>query len=393
MKVLKEELDDQKITSAIYDALGNIYNDDFYELIKDIVERAWYYVEEDTTEDDLWDIVYRAMDDGMMYTENQWTMLKEYCEPQNVDFDDAWSSMESDVFEIIQILRDSKDKDIDESFEEEQKKAEKRAKRETIKRMVAEREKGSLGDRIEASKLKKELDESIAVEIDESCKSKKKSKKLNETWAGEDVLDDLKDRAKLIYDDSDGQDIDEVVWDTIDQGLIYNKDIIDLAEHYGVIDTSELIERFYDDLSTDIRDALQEYANEKEEDEEDMDEKLEESLHVEIDEDEALDMLMSRLTRWTQDPIAEELYEQMYQSYIDDGVFDGGEFDVMVIVDNDWVNYCEVVEPGDEELHYDELLKLYEEQGLGDVSTEDVGFSYIEAAVERNGKVYFLCRW
>ena len=102
---------------------------------------------------------------------------------------------------------------------------------------------------------------------------------------------------------------------------------------------------------------------------------------------------MNRLTHWTQDPIAEELYEQMYQSYIDGGVFDGGKFDVMQIVDNDWVNYCEVVEPGDEEHHYDELLKLYKEQGLGDVSTEDVGVLYIEAATERDGKVYFLCRW
>ena len=39
------------------------------------------------------------------------------------------------------------------------------------------------------------------------------------------------------------------------------------------------------------------------------------------------------------------------------------------------------------------VLKLYNENGIGDVSTEDVGFSYIEAAVTRDDQVYFLCRW
>ena len=37
--------------------------------------------------------------------------------------------------------------------------------------------------------------------IEESCKSKKKSKKLNETWKGEDVIDDLVDRAQSLIDD------------------------------------------------------------------------------------------------------------------------------------------------------------------------------------------------
>ena len=125
--------------------------------------------------------------------------------------------------------------------------------------------------------------------------------------------------------------------------------------------------------------------------------KLKESVTVTLDEDYLLDMLMNRLHDFAHlEPtdIEYKLYEEMYQSYIDSGAFEGmKEFDPMVIVDNDWVNYCEVVGPGDDEHNYNELVKIYNEQGLGDVSTEDVGFSYIEAAREENGKLYFLCRW
>ena len=112
---------------------------------------------------------------------------------------------------------------------------------------------------------------------------------------------------------------------------------------------------------------------------------------MDIDEDDLLDLLMNRLKRWTDDDVATDLYEQMYENYISGGAFEGGEFNVMTIVDNDWVNYCDVVSPGEE--NYDALLKLYQENGLGDVSVEDVGYSFIEAATEENGTTYLLCRW
>ena len=402
----------------------------------------------------------------------------------------------------------------------------------------------------------------------------KNSKKLNETFKGQDVLDDLIDRAKSWV--SDGYDIEEATHNAIDDGLIYSRDIIDLAEHYGVLDDSELISRFEEDLFNDIYNALseneeelkEEYKNEftieinndiycdsngeayhfdsyaeaqefieehelknasvvrqygKAKYEEPLNEDvnvksladfiqdalnglkkdatgtyyyklggrfhyvlgtsnaadwseddlkelalaqdgnpivgkiavncddlqcdydmdwympindrtgevwdtesaiyndedlnalaasiiddyngmkdlnltddghiIEESLQevmVDIDEDDLLDLLMNRLKRWTDDPVATDLYEQMYQSYIDSG-WDLGGNSVMVIVDNDWVNYCDVVSPGDE--NYDALLKLYQENGLGDVSVEDVGYSFIEAATERDGTTYLLCRW
>lgn len=302
-----------------------------------------------------------------------------------------------------------------------------------------------------SSKGKKALKESF----------NKNSKKLNETWAGMDVIDDLVDRAKG-YITGEDYSIESAIETAIDDGLIYTKDIIDLAEHYGYIDDSELIQKFYDDLYNDMYNELEDFEGD-EEDGEELGESLKESANivnmilkdieraktrlkgkrptenfgqkeimklkdkysdykygqysnaydlinefenwcanytganeslqevmVDIDEDDLLDLLMNRVRRWTDEKVSLDLYEQMYQSYIDLGWDLGGE-SVMVIVDNDWVNYCDVVGPGEE--NYDALLKLYQENGLGDVSVEDVGYSYIEAATEENGTTYLLCRW
>ena len=101
---------------------------------------------------------------------------------------------------------------------------------------------------------------------------------------------------------------------------------------------------------------------------------------VNIDNDMALNMLLERLEFWTDDKTTHHLYESMYEHYIDGGVFDGGDFDVMSIVDNDYVNWCDVISEGDEA--YEDIKKLYDDQGLGDISCEDElnhGYNYIES--------------
>ena len=98
---------------------------------------------------------------------------------------------------------------------------------------------------------------------------------------------------------------------------------------------------------------------------------------VNIDNDRAVDMLLERLKFWTDDGTTHHLYEKMYNNYVAGGVFDGGEFDVMTIVDNDYVNWCTVIEEGDDA--YKDIKRLYYKQGLGDISCEHCGYSYIEA--------------
>lgn len=87
---------------------------------------------------------------------------------------------------------------------------------------------------------------------------KEESRKLNETWKGEDVIADLVDRAQSLIDDGNYGDVDDCVRQAIDDGLIYSRDIWDLAEHYGVVDDSELIERYYEELFNDIYSQVEE---------------------------------------------------------------------------------------------------------------------------------------
>ena len=104
---------------------------------------------------------------------------------------------------------------------------------------------------------------------------------------------------------------------------------------------------------------------------------------VRIDNDTALAMLMERVEFWTDDNTVYRLYEQMYESYIEGGVFENGRFDIMEIVDNDYINWCTVISEGDE--GYEDIKRLYDEDGCTDISCEDElnhGYSFIEAEYE-----------
>lgn len=74
------------------------------------------------------------------------------------------------------------------------------------------------------------------------------------TWS---IIEDLVDRAKLIYKEQTDPDISEAVMQAIDDGLIYNDDILELAGAYGVIDYGELVDKFIDDLSGDMTTHLE----------------------------------------------------------------------------------------------------------------------------------------
>ena len=108
-------------------------------------------------------------------------------------------------------------------------------------------------------------------------------------------------------------------------------------------------------------------------------------MYVNIDNGRAVDMLLDRLEHWTDDLVTYRLYETMYENYVDCGCFDGGDFDVMTIVDNDYINYCTAISEGDEA--YEDIKKLYEEEGERDISCEyglNHGYSFIEAEYDGN---------
>ena len=87
-------------------------------------------------------------------------------------------------------------------------------------------------------------------------------------------------------------------------------------------------------------------------------------MRVIIDNNTAMELLMNRLSEfWHIEPTGDtettyKLFEQMYEQYVFEGCFDDTEFEVDVIVDNDYVNWCRVVSEGDD--NYEEIKQAYE---------------------------------
>lgn len=113
-----------------------------------------------------------------------------------------------------------------------------------------------------------------------------------------------------------------------------------------------------------------------------------------IDDDMALELLENRLDKaleqWS-NPAYKDLYMQMYQAYIKEGIWDEAALDPMKVVHNDIINYTKVITPSDEA--YPALYQLYEQQGLGDISCEhdlNNGYNWIEVVDEINE--YILVR-
>lgn len=67
-------------------------------------------------------------------------------------------------------------------------------------------------------------------------------------------------------------------------------------------------------------------------------------VEVRIDEDVLVEMLIDRLREfWRPSDEAISLFEDYYTDLAYNGAFDGVEFDVSAIVDNDWVNNLSVI--------------------------------------------------
>ena len=109
---------------------------------------------------------------------------------------------------------------------------------------------------------------------------------------------------------------------------------------------------------------------------------------VQMEDWQLLDMLLDRVDYWGRES-NRDLYEKMYQSYLDNGVFECGEFNVMSIVDNDIVNYCAVITQEDYPQDFEKLLKLHRE-GEYDVSCEEfeeISPSFIEAVSDDETRI------
>lgn len=115
-------------------------------------------------------------------------------------------------------------------------------------------------------------------------------------------------------------------------------------------------------------------------------------ITIKIKEQLAVDILMDRVAYWTDDSFEQHLYENMYENFVYNGVFEDYELDPMKIVDNDYINYCRVVYCDSEDEEWERLFDIYAEQGLGDCSCECDFASYIEAVDNEDNPTMFLIR-
>lgn len=117
-------------------------------------------------------------------------------------------------------------------------------------------------------------------------------------------------------------------------------------------------------------------------------------VNIRMDVDDALDLLEERLKYWGKDEEVVKLYLKMYEGYLKSGVFSQMDFDVKQIVDNDVVNYCQIISEGDED--FEKLVKVYKKRGLGDVSSESFDYyriGFIEAVDDEEDPTMFLVRF
>lgn len=96
-------MDEATIRKAVYQHFDRL-EDDFCRVVEDIVDRVVSDYEGDPEDDEFYESVWSAIDDGLIYTKDQWAVLEHYCTPSEADFQKAMEEFEGDVSEIAKDL-------------------------------------------------------------------------------------------------------------------------------------------------------------------------------------------------------------------------------------------------------------------------------------------------
>ena len=81
------------------------------------------------------------------------------------------------------------------------------------------------------------------------------------------------------------------------------------------------------------------------------------TISIQMDSDDMIQALCDRVKYWTDDSDILELFEQYYEHAVEGGYFDGCEFNVMSIVDNDYVNNTSIMTREEYEEKREEFLR------------------------------------
>lgn len=112
-------------------------------------------------------------------------------------------------------------------------------------------------------------------------------------------------------------------------------------------------------------------------------------INIKLKEEYIINLLINRLVeKWNPSEEVVKLFEKMYTNCVYGGGFSDMEFNIDFIVDNDYVNYCQVIKKGDDD--YKKIKAIYKKEGCCDISGK-TKYSFIEASNEDS--TVFLVRY
>lgn len=115
LKESKKLHEDKEFHSSPYhDIIAEYFEYDsdfeFLDVVANILGRV------DNFEDD--EDIYQAIDDELIYTYDQWTVLEHYCTPQDANWEVAWESLSGDIFGVCATIAEANKMSGEESEEE-----------------------------------------------------------------------------------------------------------------------------------------------------------------------------------------------------------------------------------------------------------------------------------
>lgn len=90
-----------KYNTYLYDVFGNRINDDFRDLVNDILDRIDFdeYLD---NRDDFYELLIEDIDQSyFIYGEYQWAMMMQYQSPQDANFNEAFDLFVGDMLTLI----------------------------------------------------------------------------------------------------------------------------------------------------------------------------------------------------------------------------------------------------------------------------------------------------
>ncbi len=120
-----KESEDREFREKVYNAIDLISGpaaDKYFDLLVDVADRAVANVEHRGHED-YYDAAWSAIDEGMIYTDDQWLIMRYFQNPSEANLQEAFESMAEDLVKVLEAVNgtDEEDEDEDEDLEESRK--------------------------------------------------------------------------------------------------------------------------------------------------------------------------------------------------------------------------------------------------------------------------------